>query len=98
MNYTQLLEDVKLYARHFFKMHDDPKIVYHNQDHTEHVVRMASEIAGYYNLDDHDTFVVLTAAWFHDVGYYTGPAEGHEQRASDMVDTFLRERGVDEAT
>lgn len=98
MNYTQLLEDVKLYALHFFRSHDKPEIVYHNQAHTEQVVRVAAEIAAYYNLDDHDMFVVLTAAWFHDTGYYTGPAQGHEQRASELVALFLKERGVDDPT
>ncbi|MBS1565669.1 MAG: phosphohydrolase [Bacteroidetes bacterium] len=98
MNYTQLLEDVKLYMLHFFHAHDKPEIVYHNQAHTEQVVRVAAEIAAYYNLDDHDSFVVMTAAWFHDAGYFTGPAQGHEQRASDLVALFLKERNVDDAS
>ncbi|HEY4149751.1 MAG TPA: Pycsar system effector family protein [Chitinophagaceae bacterium] len=96
MNYTQLLEEVKSYALHFFQTHNDPAIVYHNQSHTEHVVQAAAEAAGYYNLNEHDRFVVLTAAWFHDAGYYTGPAQGHEQRAVELVSLFLKERGVDE--
>ncbi len=98
MNYPQLLEEVKTYALHFFKTHHDPKIVYHNQSHTEQVVKAATDAAAYYNLGEHDLFVVVTAAWFHDAGYYTGPAQGHEQRASELVALFLRERGVDEET
>jgi len=98
MNYTQLLEDVKLYVLHFFRAHNKPEIVYHNQAHTEQVVRVAAEIAAYYNLDDHDSFVVLAAAWFHDTGYFTGPALGHEQRATELVALFLKERGADEPT
>jgi len=98
MNYTQLLEEVKMYVLRFFRTHDKPEILYHNQAHTEHVVRVAAEAGAYYNLNDHDMFVVVTAAWFHDTGYYTGAAQGHEQRAAEMLALFLKERGVDEST
>jgi predicted metal-dependent HD superfamily phosphohydrolase len=94
MNYTQLLEEVKTFTLHFFKTHTDARIVYHNQQHTEHVVRVAAEIATHYNLNDRDLFVVLTAAWFHDTGYFTGAAQGHEQRAADMAAAFLKEHGA----
>lgn len=98
MNYTTLLEEVKHYALHFFKTHEDNPFLYHNLGHTESVVKAATQMAAYYQLNDRDVFIVLTAAWFHDMGYYTGPSEGHEKTASDMAAVFLRQHGVDEPT
>jgi predicted metal-dependent HD superfamily phosphohydrolase len=97
MNYTTLLEDVKQYALHFFRMHDDKLFLYHNLDHTEAVVKAATQLAGHYHLNDRDFFVVLTAAWFHDMAYYTGPADGHERNAVGLMRAFLQERKVEES-
>jgi HD superfamily phosphodiesterase len=98
MNYTTLLEDVKQYALHFFRMHDDKQFIYHNLDHTEAVVKAATQLAAHYHLNDRDFFVVLTAAWFHDMAYYTGPVEEHERNAVQLMSTFLQEKGVDKST
>ena len=98
MNYTQLLEKVKLYVIGFFSEQTNNSIVYHNQQHTEDVVKAVSLLAEHYRLNDHDVFIVLTAAWFHDVGYYNGAVAGHEQRGADLATTFLQQQEVDQAT
>jgi predicted metal-dependent HD superfamily phosphohydrolase len=98
MNYIQLLEKVKLHVRRFFSEQPNDTIVYHNQEHTEDVVKAVSLLADHYKLNDHDLFIVLVAAWFHDVGYYTGVAAGHEQRGADLATQFLQQQQVDEAT
>ena len=98
MNYTTLLEDVKQYALHFFRMHDDKQFLYHNLDHTESVVKAATQLAAHYHLDDRNFFIVLAAAWFHDMAYYTGPAENHEKNAVELMSRFLQEKGVDAGT
>ncbi len=98
MNYTQLLEEVKSEVLGFFELRFDPGYTYHNQAHTESVVAHAAEIARHYNLGDRDYFIVITAAWFHDTGYYLGEARGHEQLGSNLAAEFLRSREVDEDT
>ena len=98
MNYTQLLEDVKQEVTRFFESHHKEGFSYHNLEHTSAVVEHAAEIARFYQLGDREYFIVVTAAWFHDTGYYLGEAAGHEKKGVDLATTFLTSRGVDDDT
>lgn len=97
MNYYTLLDEVKQYVTSFFHTHANDKLVYHNLVHTENVVNAAIEIANHYRLNDQDYFIVVTAAWFHDIGYYTEPAR-HEEKGAEEAAVFLTRKGVDPAT
>jgi HD superfamily phosphodiesterase len=97
MNYYALLDEIKQYVTSFFHTHANDKLVYHNLLHTENVVNAAVEIANHYRLNDLDYFIVVTAAWFHDIGYYTEPAR-HEERGAEEVSIFLKRKGVEETT
>lgn len=97
MNYTEILENTKQYIIHFINTHPNDTLLYHNLTHTEDVVKAASRIGRYYQLSDQDFFIVIAAAWFHDAGYYNGPAQGHEQRAAEMAAAFLKEKDVEES-
>lgn len=97
MSYSQLLEEVKDELNQVFLHSGKKDLPYHNLDHTMHVVSRAGEIARHYNLGDKDFFIVVTAAWFHDVGYYTGQPGGHEERGAAMAADFLNARNVDAA-
>jgi predicted metal-dependent HD superfamily phosphohydrolase len=91
------LDEVKQYVTSFFHTHANDKLVYHNLVHTENVVNAAIEIANHYRLNDQDYFVVVTAAWFHDIGYYTEPAR-HEEKGAEEAAVFLTRKGVDPTT
>jgi predicted metal-dependent HD superfamily phosphohydrolase len=95
MNYYALLDEVKQYVTTYFHTHANDKLTYHNQVHTENVVNAAIEIANHYRLSDLDYFIVVTAAWFHDIGYYTDPAR-HEEKGAEEAIVFLKRKGVDE--
>jgi len=97
MNYQPILEKVQHYAQHYFETHTNNNLVYHNREHTKNVVAAAAQIANHYQLNDRDYFVVLTAAWFHDLGYYTNPT-AHEEEGARLAAAFLQENGIDEAT
>jgi predicted metal-dependent HD superfamily phosphohydrolase len=97
MNYYALLDETKQYVTSFFQVHKNEKLVYHNQEHTENVVNAAIEIANHYRLSDQDYFIVVVAAWFHDIGYYFDPAH-HEERGATEAGNFLKRKGIDEAT
>src|SRR6187551_2637639 len=98
MSYASLLEKVKEHVLQFFSVHEVTPLLYHNRQHTESVVSHASEIARHYQLDDHDFFVVVTAAWFHDAGYYLNGGTQHEIAGANMAADFLKQLEVDEAT
>jgi predicted metal-dependent HD superfamily phosphohydrolase len=97
MNYLEILDQVKRHIEDAFNSKLDNKLVYHNFSHTEHVVKHAEELANYYKLDEKASFVVLSASWFHDLGYLD-KWEEHEQRGAEAAAAFLAERGVDEET
>ncbi len=96
MNYTDLQIKTEAYIRHYFASVNDARFMYHNLQHTEKVVAAAKQIADHYQLDDRDYFIVLAAAWFHDIGYYIDPAT-HEIQGKEKADAFLRENGADES-
>lgn len=95
MNYYTLLDEIKQYVITYFHTHANEKLIYHNQAHTENVVNAAVEIANHYRLSDTDYFVVVTAAWFHDIGYYTDPAR-HEEKGAEEAAIFLKRLGVED--
>jgi predicted metal-dependent HD superfamily phosphohydrolase len=98
MNYVQMLEQVKDAAQLFFQTHEKPPLVYHNLAHTEQVVAQAAQIARHYQLNDYDFFIVASAAWFHDTGYYITDGENHEEAGAELLTDFLKSRNVDEVT
>lgn len=98
MNYVQLLEEVKHEVMRFFYTHENANLVYHNLSHTQSVVANASHIARHYKLNDKDFFIVSTAAWFHDMGYFIEDGSKHEQRGADAATHFLQSKAIDEET
>jgi predicted metal-dependent HD superfamily phosphohydrolase len=88
INYDHLLHKVKAFAHDFFKDHKNEAYVYHDPSHTRDVVKAAQTIAGYYEIKDADYFIVVTSAWFHDLGYFIDRAH-HEERGADMAAKFL---------
>lgn len=94
MNFHQLLEEVKQYVLSYFEAHHDPELTYHNLKHSKEVVTTATRLANHYQLNDQDFFIVITAAWFHDTGYFTDRAN-HELKSADLAGNFLKERQVE---
>lgn len=95
MDYKHLLEEVKEYVTTYFNSHEHSKLVYHNLNHTQDVVKATMQIANHYQLSDQDFFVVTVGAWFHDLGYFEN-CIGHEQIGADLAISFLHQQGVSE--
>jgi predicted metal-dependent HD superfamily phosphohydrolase len=68
---------------------DVPHYPYHNLVHTEGVVTHCREIAAYYSLGRRETFILTSAAWFHDIGHLYGVVEGHEERGVAIMQQYL---------
>ncbi|GLU55413.1 Pycsar system effector family protein [Dyadobacter frigoris] len=96
MNYSSLLAEVESYVKSAENGNASEELIYHNSGHTQEVVSHATQIAKHYKLDDKDYFTVITAAWFHDCGYFSGVASGHEERGINVATAFLKERMVQE--
>src|SRR3954465_11124149 len=97
---TETQEQILSSARHFvtelYTHQVKPEFVFHNLEHTEGVADAASPMADYYKLGDEDRFVLMLAAWFHDTGYSSGRAEGHEEVSVQIATDFLHKHHVDE--
>lgn len=91
---TSLLENAEKCATDIFINKVSKSITYHNLAHTQNVVASCEKIANYYQLNDEDRTVLLTAAWFHDTGYSSGNAEGHEHESIRLVSLFLKDQGI----
>ncbi|HEY4110394.1 Pycsar system effector family protein [Puia sp.] len=95
MDHQTVLEQAEHYVRSLYDAQANDKLYYHDLRHTEGVVEAATQIAQHYQLSDGDFFTVSVAAWFHDIGYLTGPGAGHEERGARMVQSFLEGTGVE---
>ncbi|RBQ09063.1 Pycsar system effector family protein [Pedobacter miscanthi] len=95
MNYKQLQEDVKTHVSEYFHTHNDPRLVYHNFEHTQEVVNAAQQIANHYQLNEQDFFTVTVAAYFHDTGYFED-ALNHEAKGAELADQFLARHKVNQ--
>nr|WP_276898411.1 Pycsar system effector family protein [Pedobacter kyonggii] len=95
MNYKQLQEDVEKHVGDYFHTHNDPRLVYHNLEHTQEVVNAAQQIANHYQLNEQDFFSVTVAAYFHDTGYFED-ALNHEAKGAELADDFLAKHQVNQ--
>ena len=84
-----VLNDVAIYVKRLFDEHSEPWLLYHNIAHTWRVVQHAAEIGKFYALNEQQTFVLQTAAWFHDAGQLFGDMEMHEQTGVDLMKMYL---------
>jgi predicted metal-dependent HD superfamily phosphohydrolase len=96
MKFQQLLEETKRYVVSYFEMRQDPDLIYHDIKHTKDVVTTATRIANHYQLNDEDFFIVVTAAWFHDTGYFLNKTD-HENQSATNAAEFLKQLKVDDA-
>ncbi len=96
MNFQQLLHEIKQYTISYYETHADATLIYHDMEHTRGVVHQTANIADHYQLNEEDRFIVLAAAWFHDLGYFVDKAE-HEENGARMAAEHLARLGVDAA-
>jgi predicted metal-dependent HD superfamily phosphohydrolase len=96
MEFQKLLEEIKDHVVSYFEAHHDPELTYHDLKHTRSVVASATKIADHYQLSDEDFFTVITAAWFHDTGYFADKTD-HETKSIELAGHFLKKLNVGEA-
>jgi predicted metal-dependent HD superfamily phosphohydrolase len=94
MNYAILIEAAGDHVRKYMQEHRNVTLLYHNLHHTGKVVDAASQIAHHYKLSQKDFFIVITAAWFHDIGYYANLFH-HEYISAQKAEEFLNGKGID---
>lgn len=69
-------------------------MVYHTIDHTSKVVINAEKIGRKESFSEDELNILITAAWFHDLGYISH-YKGHEEISAQMANNFLTARKID---
>lgn len=95
MNYISLTEEIAEWTKQYFKSQPHQQYCFHNLAHTEDVVQAVKQIADHYHLNSQDQFIVTAAAYFHDLGYFSGGRQSHESRSAALAEEFLKDRNVD---
>lgn len=90
---SDILEQVRTHVHSIFKLHKHSNFVYHNERHTQDVVKAAKILGRSYDLNEEDLMVLLVAAWFHDSGYFEDPGN-HEIKGAQQAQKYLRSLGV----
>lgn len=93
-----LVKLVSEYVEKLFQQYFNPRLSYHNIEHTRNVVRRVDEICQYYRISDRDCQIVKIAAWFHDVGYLISGSYEHERKSVSAMKFFLLCSNIDETT
>ncbi len=93
INEKEVTERIQQHVHSIFRLHESEAFIYHNLHHTGKVVNAAMEIAKHYPLSEEDQFVLLSAAWFHDVGYFDD-ITNHEEKSAKQAQLFLQSEGV----
>jgi HD superfamily phosphodiesterase len=90
------LSSIRDYVLNRFEQDKPSYLHYHNLAHTKSVVIHAEQIALFYGLQNEDLFILLAAAWFHDLGHlYDNPAN-HEYKSATLMKDFLKNSYPDE--
>ncbi|TDQ77323.1 Pycsar system effector family protein [Sphingobacterium yanglingense] len=97
MEYEYIIEQIPSFLKKNIQQStEDIAYCFHNETHVSDVVAAVREMADHYMLSSKDRFIVITAAYFHDVGYFPGGAQDHEVRSAELADQFLLGFAVDE--
>ncbi len=95
MDLEVILNHIISHVRFLYELKHTETLSYHNLDHTQQVVTRCAEISNHYHLDDEQSFILQTAAWFHDVGHLYGFAKGHEEVSALKMKDYLIQSGHD---
>ncbi len=88
-----LLAETENTVESMFRDHQDPRLLYHNAQHTRDVVSAVITICGQYSLSMKESFPIIAAAWFHDTGYLFSGPENHEQVSAGIATEYYTEKG-----
>jgi predicted metal-dependent HD superfamily phosphohydrolase len=91
----RILSAAQDYVSDLFINKVNKSIHFHTLQHTQEVMAGCEKMADYYRLEDEDRFALMLGALFHDTGYSSGYAMGHEAVSAEVATKFLQEQRVD---
>jgi predicted metal-dependent HD superfamily phosphohydrolase len=88
METKKIENQIEKFVRGIYQMKFPVWRSFHNISHTERVVTYCKVFADYYDLNEQSYFELISAAWFHDTGYYKN-YQKHEIESANIVSDFL---------
>jgi len=88
-----LLIDVEKYVSVLLRNDLSETFLYHNLSHTQRVVKSCKEICVGENISKKEMYLILIAAWFHDIGYVNN-LDNHEEASVVLANEFLTEKKI----
>ena len=93
-NYLAISEKASACATRHYEEAPGAEREFHNIDHTRIVVSRSNEIAGHYQLNDREMFILFITAWFHDIGYLFVEPALHEEKSVEVMQDFMTSQGL----
>ena len=94
MQYELLIKQAEVYISKYMQKHANSKLLFHNLLFTKNTVSIATKIVSQYTLEEKDSFIVMAATWFLNVGYYKDIF--HPEEASlKIAEEFFSKSGVE---
>src|SRR4051812_20699319 len=94
---NELLLEAAEYVKQYMQENGNALFSYHNYNHTFNVARACDTISAHTNLDEQARMTLQLAAWFHDIGYFSNPAE-HEKIGAAMAAVYFKKKGLEKNT
>lgn len=91
---TELLREVALYVRDYYKDHFSDQYSFHNYERTVNIVRICDALAVNMHLDNEILKINHLAAWFLELGYSRNYINYQEDSIS-LAKEFLKTKGAD---
>lgn len=88
------LEKFEIWIKELFEKRQKSEICYHNLEHTLQIVSRVKEIGEYYKLTKEEEEDLFFAGWMHDIGYWEGKGDGHEDRGALFAEEYLVNLGL----
>ncbi|SEP99526.1 HD domain-containing protein [Hyunsoonleella jejuensis] len=91
---SKLIENAEKFVFDLFKNELDQTFIYHNQTHTDRVLKSVREIIENTEISKKDAEILELAALLHDTGY-TKTRDGHEEESVKIATTFLKKEDTE---
>ena len=91
---SEIVLKASAYAKNILTEELPAEMEYHSLEHTEFVVKAATEIGSNSGLTNAEMEILCLGAWFHDLGYRED-AKNHEEISAQMALSFLAEEQYD---
>jgi len=93
MEYANIISESKEYITSLLNSKLDPSITFHTIHHTKNVARGAALMAQFYRLSEWETTILITSAWFHDIGHIQ-QSKGHEKISQEILYNFFKYKDI----